>query len=34
MLSDALEAIGIIHYEPPKVLKTSRMRPIVNFERP
>ena len=33
-LRDALEAIGVIHYEPPVRPKTSRMRPNVNYERP
>ena len=34
MLSDVLSAIGVIPYVPPVLPKTSRMRPIVNFERP
>ena len=34
MLPDLLEAIGTIHYEPPALPKSSRMRAVVNFERP
>ena len=34
MLPDLLEAIGTLHYEPPALPKSSRMRPIVNYGRP
>jgi hypothetical protein len=33
-LRDALSAIGVIPYEPPKLPKTSRMRPVVSYARP
>jgi len=34
MLRDALEAVGVIAYEPPVRSKNSRMMPVVNYERP